>query len=59
MSLAVLRMKLRGKMIRVKRERIIIPLMNKTIQVKKNLHGDSELAELVRKCMTIRVNLLE
>jgi hypothetical protein len=59
MSLTILRMKLRGKTIVKRAKTVVIPLMNRTIQVKKNLANNYDLAELVRKCMTIRVDLLE
>ena len=59
MSLTILRMKLRGKTIVKKAKTVVIPLMDRTIQVKKNLPNNYDLAELVRKCMTIRVDLLE
>jgi hypothetical protein len=59
MSLAILKMKLKGKTVIKRAKTVTIPLMNKTIQVKKNLANNSDFAELVRKCMTIRVDLLE
>lgn len=48
MSLAILRLKLRNKRIQFKHP-ITIPILCKTIEVKKNFKGDPELAELIRR----------
>ena len=61
MSLAFLKMKLKGKKIILNNKPIIIPIIKATVRknIKAPSYGNADLAELVRSCMTIRLDFLK